>query len=113
MGIGLFLGPVVMTLLLLRGAEAGPSPQPSVAVSNFNRAVAAIQGSPASSSCQLQLFAQATYKPGSTTVAGTLTVTNPTSAAINVRHASDELTQQAMQLRPRLQQNIVIAASQD
>ena len=67
-------------------SSAKPSPPKSPAPSNFNLAVAAIQGTDSpSDGCKLKLSAEATYKPGTTTVKGVLSVTNPTDAAINVR----------------------------
>lgn len=80
-------------LLLLAGPALAASPAPAgasgakkPAPSTFNQAVAAIQGADApSGDCKLKVSVEASYKPGTTTVAGTVTVTNPTDAAINVR----------------------------
>lgn len=72
-------------LMLLSAALAVDASAPTPSPSNYNKAVAAIQGSSvASQNCKLKLAAQASYKAGSTSVSGTLTVTNPTDATINV-----------------------------
>jgi hypothetical protein len=66
-------------------APAPAAPKPAPRPSDFARAVAAIQGAASpGDGCPLKLVATAAYKPGTTTVSGTVTVTNPTPATVNV-----------------------------
>ncbi|KAI8469679.1 MAG: hypothetical protein J3K34DRAFT_422839 [Monoraphidium minutum] len=66
------------------GAKAPPPP------SNFNKAVAAIQGAASGSDgCTLKLRAEATYKVGGTAVGGSVTITNPGSSPVYIFNAPE------------------------